>query len=255
MSLVEYQHTDAVALITLARPPVNALNGELIADLVLAVERAEDPAVRSVVVTGAPHFAAGADITEFTAAHESGDVRAVGRRLSDAIRRLERLPKPVIAAVRGYALGGGLELALGCDFRYVAEDSRLGVPEIKLGIIPGAGGTQRLPRLIGVPRAREMIYSGRFVEPSEALDMGLADRVLTPEVLLDEALDYARAWAKGPTVALGAAKRAIYDGLGLPLDEALAVELEAFASCFGSADAREGTAAFLEKRDPEFTGN
>jgi len=255
MSLVEYQHTDAVALITLARPPVNALNGELIADLVLAVERAEDPAVRSVVVTGAPHFAAGADITEFTAAYDSGDVRVVGRRLSSAIRRLEQLPKPVIAAIRGYALGGGLELALGCDFRYVSEDARLGVPEIKLGIIPGAGGTQRLPRLIGVPRAREMIYSGRFVEPLEALDIGLADRVVAPEALLDEALDYARAWAKGPTVALGAAKRAINDGLGMPIDDALGIELEAFAACFGSADAREGTAAFLEKRDPEFRGN
>jgi enoyl-CoA hydratase/carnithine racemase len=254
VSLVEYSAEDAVAVITLARPPVNALNGELISDLDGAVARAMDPSVRAVVLTGSPHFAAGADITEFTAAYESGDVRLVARRLTDVIRRLEQLPKPVIAAIRGYALGGGLEVALGCDFRYLAEDAKVGLPEIKLGIIPGAGGTQRLPRLIGLGPAREMIYSGRFVDATEARDLGLADRVLKPEALLDEAVDYASAWAKGPTVALGSAKKSVNDGWGRPIDEGLTVEVEAFAECFSSEDAREGTAAFLDKRDPSFTG-
>jgi enoyl-CoA hydratase/carnithine racemase len=254
VSLVEYHEADAIALLTLARPPVNALNGELIADLEEAVARAADPAVRAVVITGSPHFAAGADITEFRAAHDAGDVRLVSSRLTGAIRRLEQLPKPVIAAIRGFALGGGLELAMGCDFRYLSEDARVGQPEIKLGIIPGAGGTQRLPRLVGPARARELIYSGRFVDAAEALSIGLADRVLPQESLLDEAMAYARAWTKGPTVALGAAKRAINDGLGLPIDDALALEVEAFADCFVSEDAMEGTAAFLEKRDPDFKG-
>ncbi len=254
MSLVDYQADDAVALITLSRPPVNALNGELIADLDAAVARAADPAIRAVVLTGSPHFAAGADITEFTAAYESGQLRMVARRLTDAVRRLETLPKPVIAAIRGYALGGGLEVALGCDFRYLSEDAKVGLPEIKLGIIPGSGGTQRLPRLIGMGPAREMIYSGRFVDAVEAQELGLADRVLKPEVLVDEAMEYARAWAKGPTVALGSAKTSINDGWGRPIDDALTVEIEAFAQCFASSDAREGTAAFLEKRDPGFTG-
>jgi enoyl-CoA hydratase/carnithine racemase len=218
------------------------------------VGHAEDPSIRAVVLTGTPHFAAGADITEFQDAFAADDARLVGMRLSGTIRRLERLPKPVIAAVRGFALGGGLEVALGCDFRYLAEDARVGVPEIKLGIIPGAGGTQRLPRLIGMARAREMIYSGRFVEAAEALEIGLADRVVAPDDLLDAALEDARGWARGPTVALGAAKAAINDGFGLALDDALTLEIDAFAGCFGSEDAREGTAAFLEKREAGFSG-
>ncbi len=254
MSLVDYQLDDAVAVLTLSRPPVNALNGELIADLSAAITKAGDPAVRAVVLTGSPHFAAGADITEFTAAYESGDVWLPAKRLTDAIRRLEQLPKPVVAAVEGYALGGGLEVALGCDFRYLSEAATVGLPEITLGIIPGAGGTQRLTRLIGMRAAREMIYTGRFVRADEALELGIADRVLKPELLLEEAVGYARDWAKGPTIALGSAKTAINEGLGRPLDEGLEVEVEAFASCFAAQDAREGTAAFLEKRDPQFEG-
>ena len=254
MSLLEYQLEEAVAVLTLSRPPVNALNGELIADLDAAITRAADPAVRAVVLTGSPHFAAGADITEFTEAYESGDVRLVARRLTDTIRRLEQLPKPVVAAIEGYALGGGLEVALGCDFRYLSATATVGLPEITLGIIPGAGGTQRLTRLIGMRPAREMIYSGRFVKADEALALGIADRVLQPDALLDEAMGYAAAWAKGPTVALGSAKTAINEGLGRPLDDGLDVEVEAFAHCFAAEDAREGTAAFLEKRDPQFEG-
>jgi enoyl-CoA hydratase len=255
VSLVEYRVLDPVALITLARPPVNALNAALTTDLAAAVEGARDPSIRAVVLTGEPHFAAGADITEFRDAFDGGDVRSIVARLSGTIRALERLPKPVIAAVRGFALGGGLEVALGCDFRFLADDAKVGLPEITLGIIPGAGGTQRLPRLIGVPQAREMIYTGRFVAAEEALALGLADRVVAADELLDEALGYARQLAEGPTVALGAARRAINDGWGMNIDDALAVELDEFVRAFGTEDAREGTGAFLEKRRPAFKGS
>ena len=252
MSLVRYAVEGAVAVITLDRPPVNALSSALVADLDAAVTRAGDAAVRAVVVTGDPHFAAGADISEFDLSAAGG---TLGPDLSDLILRLERLPKPTIAAVRGFALGGGLELALGCDFRFLATEARVGLPEIKLGIFPGAGGTQRLPRVVGLTRAREMIYSGRHLDADEALEIARADR-LVPTADLDEtALEAATGWAGGATVAIGAAKRAINDGWGRPIEEGLAVEAEAFGGVFGSADAAEGIAAFLEKRAPDFKGS
>ena len=252
MSLVRYAVEGAVAVITLDRPPVNALSSALVADLDAAVTRAGDAAVRAVVVTGDPHFAAGADISEFDLSAAGG---TLGPDLSDLILRLERLPKPTIAAVRGFALGGGLELALGCDFRFLATEARVGLPEIKLGIFPGAGGTQRLPRVVGLTRAREMIYSGRHLDADEALEIGLADRVVPTADLDETALEAATGWAGGATVAIGAAKRAINDGWGRPIEEGLAVEAEAFGGVFGSADAAEGIAAFLEKRAPDFKGS
>ena len=183
MSLVEYTVEGAVAVLTLNRPPVNALSAALAADLEAAVARAADPAVRAVVVTGSPHFAAGADIGELKAAASGSDDTPLAWRLSAALLALEALPKPTIAAVRGFALGGGLELALACDFRYLAEDARVGLPEIKLGIFPGAGGTQRLPRLVGLGKAREMIYTGRHLKAAEALAIGLADKVVPADDL------------------------------------------------------------------------
>lgn len=255
MPLVHYETDEAVALITLDRPKVNALSPELIAELIAAVDEAADPTVRAVVVTGSPHFAAGADIAFFERAMESGASPAdLGRQLSEAARRIEDLPKPVIAAVVGYALGGGLELAMACDFRILAEDAQVGQPETRLGIIPGAGGTQRLPRLVGLARARDMIYSGRMVGAAEAQDMGLADRVVPAPELLETALSVAGEWALGPTVAIGLAKRAINGGLGLSLEAGLSVEAEAFAEAFDTADAAEGIGAFLAKRQPEFIG-
>ncbi|MCB2222632.1 MAG: enoyl-CoA hydratase/isomerase family protein [Actinobacteria bacterium] len=243
-----------VALVTLDRPPVNALSAALTADLDEAVAKAEDPAVRAVVLTGSPHFAAGADISEFKAAMDGGGEDALANRLSEVVRRLETLPKPVIAAVRGYALGGGLEVAMGCDFRFLAEDATVGQPEIKLGIIPGAGGTIRLTRLIGPAKAKDLIYTGRFVGAAEALDLGIADRVVPADGLDEAAMEYAAALAAGPTVALGAARRAVTDGLGLPVPEALALETAGFDASFATDDAREGVAAFLEKREPGFSG-
>ena len=257
MSLVRYETQGAVALITLDRPPVNAISEELVADLDDAVSQAGDKAVRAMVITGSPNFAAGADITGFQDAFdagEAGEAHGLAARLGGVVRRLEMLAKPVIAAVHGVALGGGLELAMGADFMYLADDARVGQPEIKLGIIPGAGGTQRLPRLVGFARAKELNYSGRFVEAAEALEIGLASKVVPAGDLAAVAMADAAEWASGPTVAIGAAKRAMNEGFGRPIDDAMAAEAEAFADCFVTADAREGVAAFLEKRSPDFVG-
>jgi len=255
VSLVEYAVEEAVAVLTLNRPPVNALSAALVADLEAAVARAADPAVRAVVVTGSPHFAAGADISELKAASAGSSDTPLASRLSAALLALEALPKPTIAAVRGFALGGGLELALACDFRYLAEDARVGLPEITLGIFPGAGGTQRLPRLVGVGRARDLIYTGRHLKAPEALAIGLADKVVPADELMAAAMGAAAALAAGATVAIGAAKQAINATLGLGMEEGLAVEAAGFTTCLGTADAREGLAAFLEKRKPGFKGN
>jgi enoyl-CoA hydratase/carnithine racemase len=254
VSHVDLVMEGAVAIVTLNRPPVNAISSELTEDLRAAIVRCEDPAVRAVIVTGRPHFAAGADITGFKAAMEGGSQDALANELSDVVRRLELLPKPVVAAVRGFALGGGLELAMGCDLRFLADDATVGQPEIKLGIIPGAGGTQRLTRLVGPGRARDIVYTGRFVSAAEALEIGLADRVV-PETELDEAaLEYAATLAAGPTVAIGVAKAVINDGLEMPMDDALALEGEGFQKTFATEDAKEGVDAFLTKRDPYFNG-
>lgn len=252
MSLVRYAVDGAIAVITLDRPPVNALSSALIADLDAAVTRAEDAAIRAVVVTGEPHFAAGADISEFDLSDAGG---ALGNELSAMILRLERLQKPTIAAVRGFALGGGLELALGCDFRFLADEARVGLPEITLGIFPGAGGTQRLPRVVGLARARELIYSGRHLGAAEALAIGLADRVVPTDDLMEAAREAAAEWATGATAAIGAAKRAINDGWGREMEAGLAIEAQAFAAIFGTADAAEGISAFLEKRKAAFKGS
>ena len=254
MELVSYTSEGAVGVIELNRPPVNALSEQLVEDIDEAVDQASDPSIRAVVITGRPHFAAGADIKRFKIAHGTGGRALEGLRLGAVARRLEQLPKPVIAAIFGYALGGGLELAMGADFRYLAEDAKVGQPEILLGIIPGAGGTRRLLRLVGFNRGRELIYSGRHVGAEEALAIGLADKVFPTDQLLEAAMSDAATYAAGPTVALAMAKRSINEGWGRPIDEALAVEAEAFDEAFASDDAKEGVTAFLEKRKARFTG-
>lgn len=254
MSLVDYSVDGSVAVVRLNRPPVNALSEDLAADLKAAFNQAGDAAVRAVVVTGHPHFAAGADIKGFQTAYDSGREEKIATTLVEAIWVLERLPKPTIAAVTGYALGGGLELAMGADFRFLAEDSQVGQPEIKLGLIPGAGGTQRLPRIVGYQRAKEIVYSGRFVSAQEALAIGLADEVHPADQVLDRAVEAAKKWAEGPTVALGAAKKAINDSWGEPMTTGMEVEANAFHDAFWTDDAREGISAFVEKRGASFSG-
>ena len=255
MSLVEYSVDRGVALIVLNRPPVNALSAELSAGLAEAFQEASNPDIRAVVVTGEPHFAAGADIKGFQAAFESSSDDTLASDLGQAVRLLEVLEKPTIAAVRGFALGGGLELAMGADFRYFADDARVGQPEVLLGLIPGAGGTQRLPRLVGYQRAKEIIFSGRHVGAEEAHDFGLADKVLPAAQLLEAAMADAGRWASGPTLAYGAAKRALNDSLRLPIEEGLRAEVDGFLECFRTNDAREGVSAFIEKREGRFSGS
>ena len=254
MSLVDYSADGAVALITLNRPPVNALNGELIADIAVALERAADPETRAVVLTGNKHFAAGADIKRFVDAFDSDDTEPQASELGDVVRSLEGLAKPVIAVVSGFALGGGLELAMGADFRYLAETARVGQPEVKLGLIPGAGGTQRLQRLVGYQMAKDIVMSGRQVSAGEALNMGLADKVAADDEVLALAMRDAATWAEGPTLAYAAAKRALTEGRALPLDAALEFERHRFNELFATADAKSGILAFVDKEQARFEG-
>jgi enoyl-CoA hydratase/carnithine racemase len=208
-----------------------------------------------VVVTGHPHFAAGADIKGFKKTFDAGGDERTASTLLEAIRILDSLAKPTIAAVHGYALGGGCELSLGCDFRYMADDAKIGQPEILLGIIPGAGGTQRLQRVIGFQKAKELIYTGRHVGAEEGLAIGYADKVAPTDELLDLALSDAADWATKATVALGAAKRALAAGRGVPLEDALQIEQSAFQETFATDDAVEGVNAFIEKREAHFKGS
>ena len=253
MSLVDYTVSDAVARITLNRPPVNALNDGLISDIGSALSSAASPDVRAVVITGSPNFAAGADITGFQKAFDGGRPDLAGH-LAAVVAQLEALEKPTIAAIRGFALGGGLELAMGADFRYFADDARVGQPEILLGIIPGAGGTQRLQRLVGYQRALKMCLTGRQVYAPKAADIGLADKVVPVDELLDVAMEDAAAFASGPTAAYASVKRAVGRGHGRPLDQGMATEAAEFERVFGTQDARTGVAAFLAKEQPEFEG-
>jgi len=255
MEYVDITVDGPVALIRMDRPPMNALSEVFGQELKSAFARCEDPSIRAVVVSGQPHFAAGADINDFKKTFESGSEEKTASTLLEAIRILENLAKPTIAAVHGYALGGGCELSLGCDFRYMADNAKIGQPEILLGIIPGAGGTQRLQRVIGFQKAKELIYTGRQVGAEEGLAIGYADKVAPSDELLDLALSDAAAWAVAPTAALAAAKRALADGRGLTLADALAVEEEAFRMSMTTDDAVEGVNAFIEKREAHFKGS
>jgi enoyl-CoA hydratase/carnithine racemase len=254
MDLVNYSVADNVATVTLNRPPVNALNAGLIADLSEAFVLAADPTVRAVVITGSPHFAAGADITGFQASFEAGDDDRQASGLTEAVVALEQRQKPTIAAITGYALGGGLELSMGADFRYLGEGAKVGQPEILLGIIPGAGGTQRLARIVGAQRCKELCMTGRHIRADEALAIGLADKVAADDDVLALALADAKEFAQGPTKALAAVKNAIRIGYDLPLSGAIGIEAEQFAETFRTQDARIGVAAFIAKEKPDFVG-
>ena len=245
--LVTVETDRAVGTIRLNRPPMNALSAALQADLAAAAAQvAADHSVRAVVLYGGEKlFAAGADIKEMSGASYAQMTQDSGR-LQEALNAVARIGKPVIAAVTGYALGGGLELALCADFRVLGETARVGQPEILLGLIPGAGGTQRLPRLIGPAKAKDLVFSGRFVGAAEALAIGLADKVVPDADVYAAACDLAAAYATGPAIALAAAKQAI--DLGLETDLATGLELEriSFAGLFATEDAGAGMRSFLE---------
>ncbi|HEY3264670.1 MAG TPA: enoyl-CoA hydratase-related protein [Actinomycetota bacterium] len=252
---VRVERDGAVASIRLDRPPANALSEAVSLELWDAARDVEDDdGVRAVVVWGGERiFAAGADVKAMAEFGPREIESSVGA-LDGALRHLEAVPKPVVAAVNGYALGGGCELALACDFRYAAADARLGLPEIRLGIIPGAGGTQRLPKLVGLARARDLIFSGRHVGADEALEIGLIDAVTSPDRVYEEALARARAFADGPSLAYRAAKVALLAAGDRRQEDGLEVEREMFRELFATQDQKEGMRAFLDKRDPRFVG-
>jgi enoyl-CoA hydratase len=246
-----------VALVTVNRPEkLNALSGAVIADLHQAFERiAGERGIRAAILTGAGEkaFVAGADIQEL-AALSSLEAREFARRGQQVFRMLETSHKPSVAAVNGFALGGGLELAMACTVRFAAENARMGQPEVKLGIIPGYGGTQRLPRLVGRGRALEMLLAGDPVTAAEAFRIGLVNAVV-PQA---ELLNYSRAWlgkalANAPA-ALGLVMEAVDVGFNAGIEEGLRFEAAAFAVSAATDDGREGTRAFLEKRKPAFAG-
>lgn len=247
---------EGVATITLNRPEVlNALNQQVYQELALAAEQvAKDDEVRALIITGGEKvFAAGADIRDMAKA-EVLDIALTNRPSQRALELLENMPKPVIAAIAGYALGGGCELSLVCDVRLASEDAKLGLPEITLGILPGAGGTQRLPRLIGAGKAKEMIFSGDFIDAQEALRVGLVNKVVPANQLLAEAQRMAKRFASRGAVALRMAKSAINEGLRMDLQAGLQYEHQCFSLLFATKDQKEGMEAFLEKRRPKFQG-
>ncbi|HEX3747715.1 MAG TPA: enoyl-CoA hydratase-related protein [Bryobacteraceae bacterium] len=261
--MMQYEHvlfeTDAtgVALVTINRPDkLNALSAAVIAELRDMFERIQgDPAIRAAIVTGAGEkaFVAGADIKEL-AAHSPLEMRDAARRGQDTFRLLEKSSKPSVAAINGFALGGGLELAMACTVRFASENARLGQPEVKLGLIPGYGGSQRLPRLVGRGRALELLLAGDPIAAAEAHRIGLVNAVV-PQA---ELLNYSRAWlakvlANGP-VAVALTMETVDAGLDMGLEDGLRLEAAAFGLCAATGDCREGTRAFLEKRKPAFAG-
>ncbi|MFE9924505.1 enoyl-CoA hydratase/isomerase family protein [Streptomyces sp. NPDC005774] len=236
-----------VVTVRLDHPPLNAFDSEQRDALAACVrELADTSGVRAVVLHGGERlFAAGADIKAL-AAMGPDEVRGWNRALQRTFEEVARLPMPVIAAVTGYALGGGMELALAADYRVAADDAILGQPEVQLGIMPGSGGTQRLVRLIGPSRTKNLLMTGRRVGAEEALRLGLVDEVVPPEAVLDTALDYARRLAEGPPAALEAIKEAVDHGGDGGLSAGLALERSLFTGVFGTADAATGIRSFLE---------
>ena len=251
---IRYEKKDNIALVTIDRPEaLNALNSTVIAELEQVVTELEnDGTVRAMILTGEGRsFVAGADIGEQYPLDLDGG-RRWGQRGSALFRRMERLEFPTIAAVNGFALGGGCELAMSCDIILASEKAKFGQPEVGLGITPGFSGTQRLPRRVGVAKAKELIFSGRMVKADEAERIGLVNAVYAPEALLDGAMEMARSFAKNAPIAVKYAKACIDRGMQTDIDSGIACENELFAMCFATADQKGGMGAFLEKRTAEF---
>ncbi|MCX5046079.1 enoyl-CoA hydratase-related protein [Aldersonia sp. NBC_00410] len=243
---VTVEVSDGIGTIRLDRPPVNALDQQARRELTAAArEAAAHPEVRAVIVYGGEKvFAAGDDVAEL-AELSVAQVRAMTADMQEALGAVAAIPQPTVAAITGYALGGGLEIALGADRRIIGDNVRLGLPEILLGIIPVGGGTQRLARLIGPSQAKDLIFTGRFVEPDEAKRIGLVDEVVAPDEVYNRARSWAQQFVSGPALALAAAKSAIDSGLESGLDAGLATERRLFAEVFDTADRVEGLRSFL----------
>ncbi|MFM8352877.1 MAG: enoyl-CoA hydratase/isomerase family protein [Actinomycetales bacterium] len=254
---VHLEVRDQVALLTLDRPPMNALCRQLQSEIRDAARELSQRAdVGAVVIHGGPKvFAAGADIKEMQGMSFQDMVR-VSADLQECFTAVAQIAQPTIAGITGYALGGGLELAMCCDLRVMGDNARVGQPEILLGLIPGAGGTQRLPRLVGPSRAKDLIFSGRFVGADEALAMGLVDRVVAPDDVLAESMAWAEQLARGPAIALRGVKRVIDNGLDVDLDTGLELERMLFATLFATEDRQIGIDSFVQNGPgkAEFTG-
>ncbi len=255
--VVEYESKDAIGYITLNRPPANSYEIGFMQDLDRAIDAANgDDAAKVIIVKSAleKFFSAGADIKAFTQNSTADNMKMV-EVAHVALGKIANSPKIFIAMINGHALGGGLEMALACDLRFAAEGSfRLGLPEATLGLLPGNGGTQRLPRLVGTNKALELMITGETFPPDVAHQLGVVNKLFPAEKLLDETVAYASKLATGATLAIAYIKKAVYEGMQMNLQQALALERELIRPLFDSQDAREGLSAFVEKRKANFSG-
>ena len=250
MGFVNYEVKGMTGIITINRPEaLNALNSAVLDDLSAVLDSVDQEAVRAIVITGAgdKSFVAGADIGEMSTLTKA-EGEAFGKKGNDVFRKIETFPIPVIAAINGYALGGGCELSMSCDIRICSDNAMFGQPEVGLGITPGFGGTQRLARLVGMGMAKQMIYTARNIKADEAFRIGLVNAVYTQEELLPAAEKMAGQIAMNAPIAVRACKKAVNDGLQVDMDKAIVVEEKLFGSCFETLDQKEGMGAFLEKR-------
>lgn len=253
MSFVRYEQKEQYAIATIDREKaLNALNTQVLEDLDAMLDAVDLETVRALIITGAGEksFVAGADISEMSTLTKA-EGEAFGLKGNAVFRKLETFPIPVIAAVNGFALGGGCELSMCCDIRLAAENAKFAQPEVGLGITPGFGGTQRLCRLIGVGKAKEMLYTCGQIDAEEALALGLVNAVYPSEELMSAAEKMAKRIAKNAPIAVRATKKAANDGLQTDMDSAIAIEAKLFGSCFETADQKSGMTAFLEKRRPD----
>ncbi|WML40778.1 enoyl-CoA hydratase [Neobacillus sp. OS1-2] len=256
MEYLKWSYQESIATITIQRPPANALSSGLLRELSAILDEIEpNREIRVIVIHGEGRFfSAGADIKEFTTVTSSGDFANLGKFGQDLFDRMERFPKPIIAAIHGAALGGGLELAMACHIRYVSETAKLGLPELQLGLIPGFAGTQRLPKYVGVARAAEMLFTSEPITGLEAVEYGLATRAFPETDVLEQAYQLAGKIAKKSPVSIGAAIQLLNYAKTEEFYEGTKKEAELFGKVFISNDAKEGIQAFLEKREPNFKG-
>ena len=251
---IRYGKTDSIGIVTINRPEaLNALNSTVISELEQLIGEVEqDKELRALILTGEGRsFVAGADIGEQCPLDLAGG-RAWGQRGSALFRRIEKLEIPTIAAVNGFALGGGCEIAMSCDIILASEKAKFGQPEVGLGITPGFSGTQRLPRRVGIAKAKELIFSGKMIKADEAKEIGLVNAVFAPEALMDAAVEMAKSFIKNAPIAVKYSKACIDRGMQMDIDDGIALENEMFAMCFATADQKEGMTAFLEKRSAAF---
>ncbi|MBQ9217275.1 MAG: enoyl-CoA hydratase/isomerase family protein [Muribaculaceae bacterium] len=252
---LKVEHNEGVTVLKISAPKsLNALNSTILRELDHCVDHLDGTRVLIITGDGEKSFVAGADISEMAHLNQEQG-REFGRLGAQVFRKVELLPMPVIAAVNGFALGGGCELAMACDIRIASSKAKFGQPEVGLGIIPGFSGTYRLPKLIGQGYAKEMIYTGKVIRADEALRIGLVNAVYEPDELMAAAIEMARKMVANASIAIGLAKRSINEGYDLDADAAIALENDLFGQCFSTADQKEGMDAFLNKRKPHFTNS